>query len=321
MLLRFCGTDGNNLIMKKQILLGATAVATCFAIWLTIKLASPPDGQVVASQSNSQSNAASPPQTKYIQAKGPSNPAINSSEAKRSLLDQYNKARNLRVFLYDFLRNPEKGGLPYAFAALTECKHAAEVVGNANGHSEESRRAAIQLAARCDMSDSERDDVTRQLAAVRALELTNDPDLKLVFDLSQAKTLGDKSVAVAAIIQNGDPFVMRSILLPQATGSSSDDGQSRVYFQNQWYQGSQGIEQIDMAYDLAMCQMGVDCGSDSNTALVMCSEKGWCGGSVQDAIQQQLNAEGAGKFGEVSQIASQILSQIKSGNASAFVHL
>ena len=138
---------------------------------------------------------------------------------------------------------------------------------------------------------------------------------------SCAKTLGDKSVAVAAIIQNGDPFVMRSILLPQATGSSSDDGQSRVYFQNQWYQGSQGIEQVDMAYDLAMCQMGVDCGSDSNTALVMCSEKGWCGGSVQDAIQQQLNAEGAGKFGEVSQIASQILSQIKSGNASAFVHL
>jgi hypothetical protein len=197
----------------------------------------------------------------------------------------------------------------------------ASLTGNPQGMNEARARAVATLAARCDMSESERADVTRQLVNARNLELTDNPDLNVTFALLKAKTPGERSTAVAAILQNGDPFVMRSILTPQTASDPSSDGQSRIYFQNQWYQESQDIEKIDAAYDLAMCQMGVDCGPDSAAVLMLCTDKGWCGDSVQDAIRQQMNGQNSGKFDDVSALASQILQQIAAGNAAAFVHI
>ena len=307
---------------KKMLFVGAIgAVMSCMVVWFSFSQLVPPGGVPAVIHADKANSKVQVPQARTVQATpSPSSPAAATPESRQNFLDKYSKARSYRAFLYDVLREPKKGGLSYAFAILSQCKNAINAAANPAVQNEAKRQATTALAARCDMSEPERQDVLRQLVAARNVELTDDPALKLTFGLGQAKTPDEQIAAVAAILQNGDPSIMRSILGARSVADDSNAVQPRIYFQNQWYQGTQEVDKFNMAFQLVECQLGLDCGPESTTALVLCSEKGWCGGSVQDAIRQQLNGQSPGKFDEVSVLASQILQQIQAGNAAAFVH-
>ena len=137
----------------------------------------------------------------------------------------------------------------------------------------------------------------------------------------EAKTPEDKSIAMAAILQTGNPYLIStSIGSPEAFATSSNENDKGIYFQNQWFQGDENVAKFNLALQLATCKMGIDCGPDSTAALVLCSQQEWCGNGVEDAIRQALNTQSPGTFDEISSLAVQILTQIKAGNAAAFVH-
>jgi hypothetical protein len=295
----------------------ATILFVCGAgIWHAISI----DDVVANYQPNDLGNGADKHQVSDVTLPATKKAGEPSQPKSHEILDKFNKARNYRAYINDILMDPSKGGLGYAAYALFKCKQASDLSKKTDSLSAMQVTAAATLVARCDLSDSDQEDLRNRWVYERNVNIGNDPDLKLTIALANAQTGTDKSAAIAAIMHSGDPSIMPGILSPQALPGAQDGAQRGIFFQNQWYEGDQGISMINSAMDLAMCQLGTDCGADSTHALVACIEKGWCGNSVADGARQQLNSESPDKFDQVSALAAQIIQQINAGNASAFVY-
>lgn len=221
----------------------------------------------------------------------------------KEMARKFDTAPSLRAFFYEAIKNPKQGGYFYAMAALGGCR-GVENVSAANATSQKTR-AANEINTRCDFSEQETHEAFQQLAAVRGVNVNDDPLLRQLFDFTKAKTDAERMSAMASIIDMNNPQVIRSAIAPTIEKSFSSSSES----------GADSSDLAAYSLDLVECNLGANCGGHSDRALELCAKKGWCADSVQGALRIGLGEN----FDKVSAESSKALNNISTRNFAALV--
>ena len=256
----------------------------------------------------SASRAGAPPGT------GPSAlPQAQAGPARaHEALLAFNRATSLRAFYYNETRDRHPGVWTYRFAVVMMCRQA-------NWPPSTDPFRALQgvlLAERCDMSPDEIELAWQQMGQERG-GVSNDALLAPISALIAARSASARRAAVAAILANGDPFTLQAMLLHESDPASPK--QERVYFDGRWYGGPMGARNIDDAYKLASCELGLDCSERSTAALRACVIDGWCGTTVANGARLAIEHATPGRFAEVSALAKAMSTAMHEQRVDAFL--
>jgi hypothetical protein len=253
------------------------------------------------------------------QPNGSQEQGINKQTPHREMLEAYNHSQNLRAFLHEALKHPELGGNQYATVVLEQCRKFAsplEPPGISPGPVGEAQR---QLVMRCDMSAQERDELHRQLLPFDGRKnIHEDPLYQLSSNLLFSDSAEQRRAAIAAILDNGDPVILLSLLQIEPANPEQPDS-PRIYFAGKWYETKESVAQLFLAHNLASCNMGVDCGGASTLALLLCAGRQYCGDSVADAIRTGVSANGGEEFETISRLADVMTAAFKNRDVNSFL--
>jgi len=292
----------------------ALALFAALVVW-TLRT---PVRPTTASSASGQAQLAAP------QVNAPAPAAATQAAAKKSappvqreMLEKYNRSQSYRAFLYEALKHPEAGGYHYSIGVLERCrKFTLPFVPNGGNPGQQA--AQSQLASRCDMSVQERASAQDQLTAVdQRSTLLNDPLMRLGFEFMTAQSADARSAAIAAILASGDPDLLLTLLHSQVIpGSAAGDG---IYFGGHWYPDGADATALYLAYDLAMCELGADCGPASISTLLLCANRGFCGDSTAAAIQNGVAANGATQYASIVTLANLLAAAFRNQDVNAFL--
>ena len=164
------------------------------------------------------------------------------------------------------------------------------------------------LQARCwKFSNLHRDDA---LSATRLQQEGSDLGTVLSPGEQAAKYLtdGNKEEAIRAaraIIASQDPYAISSL-------RDFINQMIVLHVDAQTMPSTERADLRSLAFTLAACQMGLECGADSLSALQLCTSLGACSGSVTERYLQALPSEADRTALKME--TARVLSEIKSGN-------
>ena len=222
----------------------------------------------------------------------------------REMHAKFVRARNLREFFYEAMRQPENGAVYYATQALFACGRALEQ--DLASLPPARRRAASELQRRCDFTRDGLQDAKRELEAARHLDLGGDPLLDTVFDYLAADGAEGKAAMLSAAFEQGNPEIIASLLstavvenMPPAAASDTDSTARGIPFGGA----------------LLACRLGADCGPGALRTLELCMQQGWCADSVPAALQQGLGAN----FAQLDAVAMRVVNDVRQRNLKRLV--
>jgi hypothetical protein len=247
----------------------------------------------------------------------------------QSLPSKYASARDFRVFFLESISKPESGGVFYAEEALRACVtlsyhskselQRARAATNAVG----SNKAAVarlnaidRLEARCSTFQPD------ELASLSSLQKVGlekgDPLVVITSEVRaalQEKDAEKLQTAVSKAMATQDPFLVERIGMNLVVASSSDKA---PMFKGKSLEGDD-FRHFGMGMTLAVCQLGDACKANDVWADQLCGIHGVCGeGSRSELIRQSYGDDLVG-FAKAVDFSTQIVSAVRSGDASAFV--
>lgn len=322
----------------------ALLVAVALAYWL---LAAPPEGFTPPAVGGASLSAPLPklPNSVSVNVVASQSPISSTEQLDNSkeLLLRFNHSQSYRAFIFDAIRHPEWGGLQFAQTVLTHCKRYPLGSVPPDTLPAEQASATSTLVARCDLSREENkqlsdmlvgqefDEIvgkTRSLALTRPLQSidahefeellkSDDPNRNLLVALHKSDVDRDaKAAAITSILRTENPFM---ILHTLPLESNSITGGYKVYFDGKWYPSEGNTNALFLAYDLASCNLGLDCGASSFKALSLCSSRGICGDSVASSLRNWSVAREGPRNTEIERLASALTAAIRQGNAKPFM--
>lgn len=238
-----------------------------------------------------------------------------------TLMRAYAEAQGVRAFIDSAMRRPEQGGLTYAYAAFEVCfGDTYGTTGVPNRQlikAPQAGEARAKLMARCDLSAAERRDLMTARMAMQADLLNADPFYAEVFRyLSDKAGAGAVDRLISNLLASQDIFAMYALLSldPATLKASNGEGQ---YFGGQRFISESERRRLNDAYIYTSCSFGAPCGPESNAALRLCAERGWCDGGVQDALRYGY---GLGEHdGEFRRLAESMTLAFRNRQHNAFV--
>lgn len=241
-------------------------------------------------------------------------PAPGPVANRGGLAEELRQSPSFRAFVYRALRNPEKGGYLYAQHVISLCRRTIERRDVA-ALNDEQRAAAISLMRRCDMTKEDLAQYDRELPELRDTE--RDPLFGLASDgLVRAKSQEERNDASTRILATKEPLLLRIVSSVEVVRRADGTFTSREYFDGKWY-GEDKSELLEAAWALANCELGADCGANAPVTLQLCVEKGWCGETLQDAIER--SASGVRAYDEILSLKSGIVSAINRQDIRPFI--
>ncbi len=129
----------------------------------------------------------------------------------------------------------------------------------------------------------------------------------------RAVTQGEEAAAVAGLLATQDPIVMYRL-----AGPPSGSAVETRHFMGRDYDYQPNTD-FDHAFGLASCELGLDCGPDSPYNLMLCARRNWCAPSYRDALMLGLGGSQSPRFATIDALAAQLVQQIRSRNATAFI--
>ncbi len=231
----------------------------------------------------------------------------------RDTLAKFNTARSYRAFIYDLNRTGAAGEAVYARSAVQLCIRARHFIKDASLTNPQQRAAAANVRGRCDMSEEELatefDAVVRKAGDVGKMDATSGRLIAAESAYDRAGTQVEEKSAVAGLLATQDPFAMYRLAGPPS-GSAA---QTRHFMGREYDVGPNTM--FDHAFELAICEFGLDCGPDSPSTLMLCARRNWCAASYRDAFMAGLGP----RFAQVDELAAQLVLQMKRQNAGAFI--
>ncbi|QDQ27788.1 hypothetical protein FNU76_16335 [Chitinimonas arctica] len=225
--------------------------------------------------------------------------------------------QSFRAFFFDAIKHPEQGGYAYGFAALEQLDHCLRAIKPAPGPppllDAEQQAAKSTLMVRCDLSEDELNAARGQLA--HDIDFTRDPLLTLVERSLRATGPAAKSAIAHETLALADPAILRSLQASNMEFPAPNAQGPRYYLAGRWYEGKESALDMEQAWALANCELGMDCGPDTTATLVQCVQHGWCADNLQDAVRIGL---GADRYDRVSMLRQQIISAVKRRDAAVF---
>lgn len=221
------------------------------------------------------------------------------------MLALYNSGLPLRSLVYQAMKRPDEGGYAYAWIMLAQCELPPEKLAARLPPAQ--LEALARLRTRCDMTIQEK----RQFESLftdRRGHARHDPLWKAMTGQWEASTSAEHGESKRQLLAMQDPIVLDILL----AANPAESGLA-INFAGQQYD-SNGFQQIDHAILLAYCKLGVHCSSDATLAMRLCMDKGWCGGSVEEALRT-----GSGNdFPAIEALAGRISQEFKRRNLAAF---
>lgn len=234
--------------------------------------------------------------------------------ASGGLAEELGHSPSFRAFVYRALRNPERGGYLYAQHVISLCRRVLERrdVAALNGAQ---RAAANSLMQRCDMTKEDLAQYDRELPELRDSE--RDPLLGLASDgLIRAKSQEERDIASTRILATKEPLLLRMVPSVEVVKRADGTFTSREYFDGKWY-GEEKSELLEAAWALVHCELGADCGANAPATLQLCLDQGWCGQTLQDAIER--SASSAPAYDEILALKSRMVSAINRRDLRPFI--
>lgn len=240
------------------------------------------------------------------------------------------QTKDVKAFVVDALKHPEKGGALYARMALVQCMDMAKINEGAKGAIDrivatESTISAARLAAikepmtRCAgfADDSEIDALS---AESRRLGITGaDPQLNLLFRTGAlSKTREERRAAFKELAASGNmaliseaqaPFLMMERL-------TTADGQIAARFNGRVY-GPDDFQAIVAATILGSCSSGDYCVLDTRR-LGACWVEGDCYATREEFVLKTMLGGDQAKLELATQVADEIRSAMARGDTSIF---
>lgn len=243
----------------------------------------------------------------------PANPSLRISA---EMLAEFNSAHSYRAFIYSAIRHPEHGGYAYALHVLTECGRV-EQWGNETKLSTSQLHALDVLRSRCDMTAAEREDFLREINADKQLNAERDPIFQTVGNFfPTAKNQSERDKLSQQLLEWADPLSLGVVQTREQYTDSNGELRERAFLNGQWYE-EPAIQQMNLAWQLANCELGQACGADATETLKICVNRGWCASSVQEAIMQGYPDPVEQKKVEVMKM--QIINAIQTRNLRVFI--
>jgi hypothetical protein len=244
----------------------------------------------------------------------------------QEMLNLLNRSQSLRAFVYEAQKHPELGGYLYAGYVLEICRKFPypPASGQNKESSEPAQTAQAQaqsaLVARCDMSAQELKNTRDQMPLFDSRKPYDaDPLGNLHLNLLVAETADAKLAAIRAILANGEPFELNHLVSFVMIKDKQGEDQTAHYFDGQWYVSQEDKTKLYLAQDLAMCNLGLDCGHNSTRSLVLCANRGYCGDTAIEAIRNGLATPSANSFDEVVALANRLSEAFRKKNGYAFL--
>lgn len=241
-------------------------------------------------------------------------PAQIQVQASGGLAEELRFSPSFRAFVYRAIRNPEKGGYLYAQHVITVCRRALEKK-DVVALNDAQRAAVMALIQRCDMTKEDLAQYDRELPELRDAE--RDPLLGLASDgFISAKSQEERNIASVRILASKEPLLLRIVQSVEVVKRGDGTFTSREYFGGKWY-GEERSELMDVAWALANCELGGDCGPNAPSTLQLCIDKGLCGGTLQEAIQRGPSS--AWTYDEAAALKSEIVSAVNRQDIRPFI--
>lgn len=204
------------------------------------------------------------------------------------------------------MKAPQDGGYYFSGFVLARCRAAFRPLREPDNVAR--KAAQTELRARCDMSESELAQRDADLFAARLRDGAADPISNAMDAVQAASTPAERRAAMAALLAM--PLPMPALLL-SALPQKEDLG---YYFHGTYYKGD-SVQQLMIAMQLADCALGTDCRAGSAAALSLCAGRGWCDGSVSDAVRSAR----PGDLAALQALARQLAQAIRQRDGAAFV--
>ena len=131
-------------------------------------------------------------------------------------------------------------------------------------------------------------------------------------------TADEKAAAVAQVLHTGSPLLILHAIQSESSQSAGVNTY-KTYFDGTWYTSQGNTNTLYLAYDLATCNLGLDCSANSYKALSLCASRGFCGDSVASAIRNGVAQREGFRWETIDGLARILTAAIQQGNAQAFV--
>jgi hypothetical protein len=226
-------------------------------------------------------------------------------------LKQFNASQNYRTFVFDASRKPGPTWYQYAHAAMAYCARGDADIPDLKA---DPRRgdALAALRQRCDMSAAERSAAQHQLFARRGDSDRGDPVMDASLAWLVPESAQDERQALGILLQTADPLVLEMLAEPSRARKDGKTGLG-TWFMGRYYDSGKGSD-FDLAFHLALCDLGADCGAQAPPTLLLCIERGWCA----DSYGAALRSGRPGEAGAIDALAAQISTQLRARNVGAF---
>ncbi|MFZ6653824.1 hypothetical protein [Undibacterium sp. TJN19] len=321
-------------MQRKTILTVAAALALSAITGCVMYFASPAEvASDTADKARQNSTAQLPRQDSVIATNSSTQPLLQSPASAaagnvmhQEMLNLLNRSQSLRAFVYEAQKHPELGGYLYAGYVLEICRNfpyppdPVQVKADVKSAIAAQIQAQSALAARCDMSVQELKTAQEQMPAFDSRKPYDaDPQVALHHNLLVAETPDAKLAAINAILVNGDALELNLLSPFVMIKDKQGADQTAHYFDGQWYVSQGDKNKLYLAQDLAMCNLGLDCGTNSTRGLVLCANRGYCGDTAIDAIRNGLATQSANSFDDVMTLANRLSAAFSKKNAHAFM--
>jgi hypothetical protein len=235
-----------------------------------------------------------------------------------TLLHRFNDSRSYRQYIAAALKDARHGGFIYATEASQQCDRfqSARDSTKPRATSNQAQQSAALLEARCDITS---DEFFQQLSAALTADkvpLESDPLLSMLLP-APSETKGDSLRRARVLLDSGDPIAMQSLIYLETKPSRDPGGDTGGYFDRQQYRSMAERALLDDAWLLVQCSLGVSCGPESTTTLLLCATRDWCGSDVAEALQIGRGPDGT--LTQVQTLADSLLRAIRAKRAAAFV--
>jgi hypothetical protein len=272
-------------------------------------------------------------------------PNTGQPNASQELLQRFNRSQSYRAFVYEAIKHPEWGGLQWAQTVLTQCRRYPLGTVAPATLSAEGAAAMSALVTRCDMSKEENSELSMRLfrnAAERIVNTTRalafshpkgdidpqtlevhlkglDPYQNLLSAMMKpGNTADEKAAAITQVLHTGSPSLILHAIQSESSQSAGVNSH-KAYFDGTWYTSQANINTLYLAYDLATCELGLDCSANSYRVLSLCASRGFCGDSVASAIRNGVAQREGFRWETIDGLARNLTAAIQQGNALAFI--
>ncbi len=279
-------------------------------------LAPAPTPESAAHGAGSRASAAPGAITGVPHALAPPAAAPQATLPTRDMLAKFNRSQSYRAFIYEVGGHPAMGGSEYIGRALAYCK--TPVLAKPRADMPDARRAAAYdaLAARCDMTNEERDHAfgCRLVFSNISKYREGDALMDLVLKMHEAPERATVRALLQQMIATRDPAILTTVLMANRLLPGEASAHDGEYFAGKWYDGAEAVK-LYQAQSLAECELGLDCGAQSTGTLTLCASRGWCADKRAEALRIGLGKN----FDEVAKLGHAIVVAVLATDVDAFL--